>query len=125
MTPCLASRPPTPSAPATSAIPSTAPSAPTATPIFTLSTSSAIHPLPLPLPNLPPSCSLPPASPSFSPRAPSPSPANHLNSRISRNLYIVGRNFLPALLTHRTYRNPKRLFSFHRPLFSATIEQRR
>src|SRR6267154_955514 len=96
MTPCLASRPPTPSAPATSAIPSTAPSAPTSTPMFSLSTSSATHLLPLPLPNLPPSCSLSPASPSFSPRAPSPSPANHLNSRISRNLYIVGRNFLPA-----------------------------
>src|SRR5437762_11073352 len=94
MTHYSASRPPTPSAPATSAIPSTPPSARSVTPVSTRSISSAIRQLPIP--SLPPSCSFSPASPLLSPRAPSPSPANHPNSRISRNLYIVGRNFLPA-----------------------------
>src|SRR2546430_89388 len=94
MTHYSASRPPTPSAPVTSAIPSTPPSARSVTLVSTPWTSSAIHPLPIP--SLPPSCSFSSAWLSLSPRAPSPSPANHLRSRISRNLYIGGRNFLPS-----------------------------
>src|SRR5256885_3512540 len=110
MTHCSASRPPTPSAPATSAIPSTEASVRSVTQVSTPWTSSAIHPLPLPLPNLPPSCSFSSAWLSLLPRAPSPSPANHPNSRISRNLYIGGRNFLRAPLHPSHLWKPKRIF---------------
>src|SRR5437773_5875388 len=112
MTHYSASRPPTPSAPVTSAIPSTPPSARSVIPVSTLSISSAIRQHRIP--SLPPSCSFSPVSPSPSPRAPSPSPANRPNSRISRNLYIGGWNFLPALARPSHLSNPKPLFSFHR-----------